>query len=85
MDDVGNEPQLQEANEPEKAGVSKDEWDADSHLAFSPDGRLGTSMRNFTLKYGGFDLDITRDQTPVRAVVFSGPEFDHFEDEPEES
>lgn len=87
MDDLRDEPQFQGVSETEDVNVPKDGGGIESYLAFSPDGRflLGTSLNNLALRYGGFDFDITRDQTPARWVDFSGPEFGHFEDEPKES
>ena len=38
--------------------------------------KLGTEIRKLVEKYGGFDLDIERDQTPPRYPDFSGPEWD---------
>ena len=40
--------------------------------AVRPEGRIkvGTEMRKLVEKYGGFDLDIQRDQTPAGTVTF---------------
>jgi plasmid stability protein len=38
--------------------------------------KVGTEIRKLVAKYGGFDLNIERDQTPARYPDFSGPEFD---------
>lgn len=46
---------------------------------------LGSAIRNSVMRNGGgFDLQIVRDQTPMRIVDFSGPEFDRPEFEEEE-
>jgi plasmid stability protein len=40
--------------------------------AVRPEGRLkvGSAIHALAMKYGGFELDITRDQTPPRIVSF---------------
>ncbi len=38
--------------------------------AVKPKEKLGTLIHEYALSKGGFDLDIERDQTPVRAASF---------------
>jgi hypothetical protein len=69
---------LEEQRTSESEDVLPNDEGIDSCLVYSADGQLllGTSLHNRSMKYGGVELDIQRDQTPIRFIDFSGPEFD---------
>ncbi len=43
--------------------------------------KVGAEIRKLVKKYGGYDLEMERDQTPARFPDFNGPEFDRQDSE----